>query len=130
MPPVVKSQNKVSTTLMLKHDRRKKGAAFDLDDEADETAGPPPQCWLCLRPLGEQADRYHPVPKSRGGRATVAVHPICRRTIETVFTNAELARSAGDREKLIDHPEIVRFLGWVAEKAPDFDAPTAPRRKR
>ena len=111
---------------MARHDRRK----YDLDFD-DETEAPPPEpCWLCLRPLGEQIDRYHPVPKSRGGRATVAVHPICRRTIESVFTNAELARSGGDREKLADHPEIVRFMSWVAEKAPDFDAPTAPRRKR
>lgn len=101
---------------------------MDLDEEHE--AGPPPTCWLCQRPLGEKVDQYHPVPKSRGGRATVAVHPICRRTIETVFTNAELARSGDERDKLIDHPEIVRFLGWVAEKAPDFDAPTAPRKRR
>lgn len=115
---------------MSRHERRKKGTEWDLDVDDDQEAAPPPVCWLCLRALGEQVDRYHPVPKSRGGRATVNVHPICRRTIETVFTNAELARSAGLREKLIDHPEIVRFLGWVADKAPDFDAPTAPRRKR
>ena len=111
---------------MARHDRRK--FAFDLDEE--QPPAPPPTCWLCGRVLGDSIVQYHPVPNSRGGRATVAVHPICRRTIESVFTNAELARSAGDRAKLVDHPEIVRFLGWVAEKAPDFDAPTAPRRKR
>ena len=111
---------------MARHDRRK----YDLDVDDEPEAPPPEPCWLCLRPLGEQIDRYHPVPKSRGGRATVAVHPICRRTIESVFTNAELARSGGEREKLAVHPEIVRFMSWVAEKAPDFDAPTAPRRKR
>ncbi|WP_353226938.1 HNH endonuclease [Novosphingobium sp.] len=114
---------------MSGRERRKRGA-IDLDDDDQQDEGPPPTCWLCLRPLGEKVDNYHPVPKSRGGRATVAVHPICRRTIETVFTNAELARGAGEREKLIEHPEIVRFLGWVAGKGPDFDAPTAPRRKR
>ena len=111
---------------MARHDRRK----YDLYFDDEQEPAPPEPCWLCLRPLGGHVDHYHPVPKSRGGRATVAVHPICRRTIESVFTNAELARSAGDRAKLVDHPEIVRFLGWVAEKAPDFDAPTAPRRKR
>jgi 5-methylcytosine-specific restriction endonuclease McrA len=110
---------------MARHDRRK----YDLD-QPDEPVPPPPLCWLCGRVLGDQVDHYHPVPKSRGGRATVAVHPICRRTIESVFTNAELARSGGVREKLADHPEISRFLTWVAEKGPDFDAPTAPRRKR
>ena len=115
---------------MAKRDRRRAEADFDLDSDDEREAGQPPACWLCLRPLGEKVDQYHPVPKSKGGRATVPLHPICRRTIETVFTNAELARTAGNRDTLIDHPEIVRFLGWVAEKAPDFDAPTAPRRKR
>ncbi len=108
---------------------RDRWQARDRDDEA-QVPPPPDLCWLCQRVLGEHVDRYHPVPKSRGGRASVAVHPICRRTIETVFTNAELARSAGAREVLVAHPEIVRFLDWVATKAPDFDAPTAPRRKR
>ncbi len=114
---------------MSKHERRRLEREEERATQLDE-ATPLPTCWLCGRQFGEKVDQYHPVPKSKGGRATVAVHPVCRRTIETVFTNAELARSGGERDKLIDHPEIVRFLGWVAEKAPDFDAPTAPRRKR
>ena len=49
-------------------------------------------CWLCGRPLGARIEWHHPVPKSRGGRETVAVHPLCHRTIHATFTNAQLAR--------------------------------------
>lgn len=33
---------------------------------------------------------HHPVPKSRGGRAVVAMHPICQQTLIANFTNSEL----------------------------------------
>ncbi len=38
-------------------------------------------CWLCARPLGRRVERHHPIPKSRKGRETVPVHPICHRVI-------------------------------------------------
>ncbi|HTU13213.1 MAG TPA: HNH endonuclease [Allosphingosinicella sp.] len=87
-----------------------------------------PTCFLCRRPLGRRVEQHHPVPKSRGGRETVPVHPICHRTIHAVLTNAELARGFADAEKLRAHPEIATFLTWIAGKDPDFHAPT--RRKR
>ena len=55
------------------------------------------RCWLCERPLGERVEWHHPVPKSRGGRMTVAVHPICHRTIHATLSNAQLARGFGVR---------------------------------
>ncbi|MBR0553201.1 HNH endonuclease [Stakelama marina] len=100
--------------------------------EADrlQIAAPEPErCALCRRPLGARVEWHHGVPKSRGGRRTVAVHPICHRTIHASFTNAELERfGGGDLTALRDHAEIVRFLDWIADKPPDFHAPT--RRKR
>ena len=86
------------------------------------------QCWLCDRPIGTRVEWHHVVPKSRGGRETVAVHPICHRTLHALFTNVALARAAGDRAQLQQSPELTRFLGWIAGKPPDFHAPT--RRKR
>ncbi|WOE76585.1 HNH endonuclease [Alterisphingorhabdus coralli] len=81
-------------------------------------------CWLCGRPLGRRVEYHHPVPKSRGGRETLAVHPICHRTIHATFTNAELARSYATAEALCGHPDIARFIDWIADKPPDFHAPT------
>ncbi|WAJ27192.1 hypothetical protein [Antarcticirhabdus aurantiaca] len=98
----------------------------------------PEPCWLCGRPLGKRVEWHHPFPKSRGGRETVPVHPICHRTIHACFTNVELARRAESGEPLSDDPEMARFLDWIASKPPDFHAPTrkvssgepAPRRGR
>ena len=83
-------------------------------------------CWLCNRPLGRRAEYHHPVPKSRGGRETVAVHPICHRTLHKIFSNKEL--EAMGLSALREKPEIARFLAWIATKEPDFHAPTHTRR--
>ena len=85
-------------------------------------------CFLCARPLGRRVERHHPVPKSRGGRATVPVHPICHRAIHAALSNKELERGFATAEALRAHPEVAKFVAWVAGKEPDFHAPT--RRKR
>ncbi len=84
----------------------------------------PERCWLCGRPLGRRVQLHHPVPKSKGGRLTVPLHPICHRTIHAHFTNAELARVGEDRAALLAREPVARFLVWVANKPPDFHAPT------
>jgi len=87
-----------------------------------------PDCFLCGRPLGRRVQWHHPVPKSRGGRETLPIHPICHRKIHAVLSNKELERSFATAATLRAHPEIVRFLDWVAGKDPDFHAPTRTRR--
>lgn len=89
----------------------------------------PGTCWLCGRQLGRRIELHHPVPKSRGGRATEAVHPICHRTLHATFSNGELGRMGADVEALRSNPDIARFLTWIAEKEPDFHAPTASRKR-
>lgn len=81
-------------------------------------------CWLCARALGERVEWHHTVPKARGGRATVPVHPICHRTIHANFTNGELGRLGGQHAALLDNPVISSFVRWIANKPPDFHAPT------
>jgi len=85
-------------------------------------------CWLCDRPLGTRVQWHHVVPKAKGGRETVPLHPICHRTIHAHFTNAELARAAGSREVLLRNEAVGRFLRWIAGKPPDFHAPTRSQR--
>lgn len=81
-------------------------------------------CWLCERPLGQRVERHHPVPKSRGGRETVAVHPICHRTLHQALGNKQLEALGDDQDALRSDPAIARFLVWIAGKPPDFHAPT------
>ncbi|WP_338240573.1 HNH endonuclease [Aurantiacibacter hainanensis] len=82
------------------------------------------KCWLCERPLGRRVQYHHTVPKAKKGRETVPVHPICHRTIHAHFTNAELARSEGERDFVVAHDEVAKFLRRIADKPPDFHAPT------
>ena len=81
-------------------------------------------CFLCARPLGRRIEWHHPVPKSRGGRETVPVHPICHRTIHRTLSNKELERDFASAAALRAHPDIARFIDWIRNKDADFHAPT------
>ncbi|MEO0412539.1 MAG: HNH endonuclease [Pseudomonadota bacterium] len=81
-------------------------------------------CALCGRPLGTRREAHHLVPKSKGGRETVLLHPICHRKIHTVFTNADLARMSGELDQIKQSTEMAKFLRWIAKRPPDFHAPT------
>jgi hypothetical protein len=83
------------------------------------------RCWLCARPLGSRVEYHHPIPKSRGGRETVAIHPICHRTLHKTFSNKALEKL--DLTALRADDDIARFLKWVANKPADFHAPTRRR---
>lgn len=88
----------------------------------------PEPCWLCGRPLGARVQGHHPIPKAKGGRETVPVHPICHRAIHANLSNGQLARIGADVDVLRAEPGIAAFLRWVATKPPDFHAPTRTRR--
>lgn len=88
----------------------------------------PSACALCGRPLGSRTEWHHVVPKSEGGRETVPLHPICHRAIHAHVANAELARRYPTLAALRARPDIARFLAWIADKPPDFHAPTRTRR--
>jgi len=81
-------------------------------------------CWLCRRPLGRRVQWHHPVPKSRGGRDTVPIHPICHATLHANLSNRALADIGWNVERLRCQPDIATFLRWIAGKPPDFHAPT------
>lgn len=84
----------------------------------------PLTCWLCRRPIATRLQWHHPVPKAKKGRGTVPVHPICHKAIHANFTNAELARIGDDHAKLVEREALAKFLAWIADKPPDFHAPT------
>ncbi|MEJ6595404.1 hypothetical protein [Parasphingorhabdus sp.] len=86
-------------------------------------------CWLCGRPTGKTIVWHHPVPKSRGGRDVVPMHPICQQTLITHFTNSELQRYAMDVEALLANPNMRKFVDWVAKKDPDFNATIAKKQR-
>jgi len=89
----------------------------------------PPSCWLCDRVLGTRVQQHHTVPKAKGGRTTVPLHPICHKAIHAHFTNPQLARMGADRDALLENADLAGFVRWVANKPPDFHAPTRVKRR-
>lgn len=90
-------------------------------------------CPLCGRPMlaGATVDRHHWIPRRNGGTAWSWMHMICHRKIHAVLDEASLARGYPDAESLRAHPEIARFLAWVAHRPPEFnDWHRTPRRGR
>lgn len=104
----------------------KHGYSDDIDQD-DETPVEVVACWLCGRPMGKTTVWHHPVPKSRGGRDVVPMHPICQQTLIANFTNSELQRHGMDVEALLANPAVRKFVDWVANKDPDFNASTAKK---
>nr|WP_314467463.1 hypothetical protein [uncultured Novosphingobium sp.] len=92
------------------------------DPTEEEEAPPPVPCWLCGRPTGKTIVWHHPIPKSRGGRDVVPMHPICQQTLIANFSNSELQRHGMDVEGLLLNPNVRKFVDWVAKKDPDFTA--------
>jgi hypothetical protein len=114
---------------MARHDKRKRGPTSDVDGVVEQSVREPAKCWLRARRLGETIEYHHPLPKSRGGRVKVAVHSICHKTIHAAWTNTELARIGDAPQALAAHPDVAKFLAWIADKPADFHAPTAKKRK-
>ena len=104
----------------------KHGGYQDLP-QAEDTPTEIPACWLCGRPTGATIVWHHPVPKSRGGREVVPMHPICQQMLITQFTNSELQRHGMEVEGLLADPAVRKFVDWVAKKDPDFNATIAKK---
>lgn len=100
----------------------------DADREAVAPAEAP-TCWLCGRPTGKTVVWHHPVPKSRGGRDVVPMHPICQQMLVVNFTNSELQRHGMEVQVLLDNPAVRKFVDWVANKDPDFTATLAKKQR-
>lgn len=106
----------------------KKDPYGDLHREV-ETPAARVLCWLCDRPAAKTIVWHHPVPKSRGGRDVVPMHSICQQTLTANFSNAELQRHSVDVEALLAHPNVRKFVDWVANKDPDFTTTIAKKQR-
>ncbi|GAA0673118.1 hypothetical protein FHT00_001603 [Sphingomonas insulae] len=95
----------------------------------DDAPAAIPACWLCGRPTGKTIVWHHPVPKSRGGRDVVPMHGVCQQTLTANFTNSELQRHGMDVEALLAHPNVRKFVDWVANKDPDFTVAIAKKQR-
>ena len=109
-----------------KHSKHSSTVKMNREKDSPATAT---VCWLCGQPTGKLIVWHHPVPKSRGGRDVVPMHPICQQTLIANFTNSELQRHGVDVGSLLANPNVRKFVDWVAKKDPDFTAPISKKQR-
>ena len=109
--------------------KHSKHGPYEDPAQDDEPPAPVAPCWLCGRPMGKTIIWHHPVPRSRGGRDVVPMHAICQQMLITQFSNAELQRHGMAVEGLLADPAVHKFVGWVANKDPDFTATLAKKQR-
>lgn len=61
---------------------------------------------------------HHLVPKSRGGKATLAICRDCHRAVHAVFTNKELEQQFNTVESLLAHEAFRRMVTFIARQDP------------
>jgi 5-methylcytosine-specific restriction endonuclease McrA len=78
-------------------------------------------CPICDRVIPDsQKDAHHLIPKSKGGKTTEYLHRICHKQIHALFTETELAQQYHHAQTLKEHPEMKKFIQWVASKPDAF----------
>lgn len=91
-------------------------------------------CGLCGRPIPDTARSsiHHLTPVLKGGARgpTARVHQICHNEIHSALTEAELAQRYYSFELLRTHPQLARFIAWVATKPPGFHSKTVGNHRR
>ena len=107
-------------------------------DENRTQPAEPDRCQLCGRL--ERLTRHHLIPRMRHrnkrvrrrfdrsemqGRILRVCRP-CHNHIHHVLSEKELARHYNTRERLLEHPEMRRFITWIAERPVGFK----PRSRR
>ncbi|MFB2530814.1 HNH endonuclease [Paracoccus sp. p4-l81] len=94
------------------------------DDPDRAPICPNPICPLCDRPIpaGVPQSRHHLIPRLKGGKngPVVLLHAVCHLTIHKTLTEAQLARDYATMPALRAHPEIARFVTWVARRPPGW----------
>ena len=79
-------------------------------------------CGICGREMidGPTVNVHHLIPRTFKGRETITLHIVCHTKIHSVFTERELLSKYHTVERLREHPEMEKFIHWVAKKSPEF----------
>jgi len=86
-------------------------------------------CPLCERPNYHPSD-HHLVPKSRGGKHTLAICRDCHHAIHAVFTNKELEAKYHTVAELLAHEEFAKMIAFIAKQDPGGKVRVRRRRER
>lgn len=73
------------------------------------------QCILCNRDVPFLTD-HHVVPKSRGGKKSIAICRDCHRQLHALFDNKTLERQLCSVELIMANNEFCKYLKWISKR--------------
>jgi hypothetical protein len=65
-------------------------------------------------------DEHHLIPKSYGGKEKIPLHRICHQKIHSLFKESELKNYYHTWERILEHPDIQKFVSWVKKRPIEF----------
>jgi hypothetical protein len=74
-------------------------------------------CPLCERPNFHPSD-HHLVPRSRGGKITLAICRDCHHAVHAIFTNKELETKYHTVTELLGHADFAKMIAFIARQDP------------
>lgn len=89
-------------------------------------------CSFCGREVSRNK-RHHLIPRMKHNKRMKRLHTKeelnktvdscipCHKQLHAVFTEKELAETFNTVDKLLIHPEIRKFIDWIAAKPVDFE---------
>lgn len=91
-------------------------------------------CELCERVIPEGlVSKHHLKPVSCGGKKgpKASLHSICHKQIHALFSESTLSVMYNTISALKNQSDVCRFLRWIKDKPPEFNAKIrVSRRKR
>ena len=82
------------------------------------------ECPICGREMfkGRFVDDHHLIPKAKKGRygTKITIHRVCHDKIHSLWKESELANYYNTADRIKEHPEIQKFIKWLARKPADF----------
>lgn len=80
-------------------------------------------CPICQREMlvGHfSVDEHHLMPKCFGGKDKYYIHKICHQKIHSIWSERELKNYYHTWERILEHPDIQKFVSWVRKRPIDF----------
>lgn len=122
---------------MTEHDRE-----HESPDEAECPPHPPARCQLCRRQVAALT-KHHLIPRMRHRNKRTQrqfdrqamTHRIawlcrpCHKQVHALFSEKELAEHYHTLPALRGHPDMQRFIDWIAAKPADFVPRTHSRQR-
>lgn len=69
---------------------------------------------------GPSINEHHLIPRTFKGKEVITLHVVCHDKLHHTLSEREMAQHYHTVERLRTHPEIAKFIRWVARKEPEF----------